>query len=217
MIKFFGKGKEPEEVKRTGKGHVPSDRVKDLSAKGFSEPEIIDVLRKEGFSAGEIDRALTQALKIGVTGAGETESLPTLKELQTPMTLGEPDEPFQPQMPETSMQYQSTGEYGAEELIESIVEERMGGLDERLVEFKAKYAALERGLSDLHHQLSIITKGRSEAEQTIVAKTEALKESMDDMNGRLSSLEKAFKEALPALIESVRSLTELIQRLKKEA
>ena len=45
MIKLFGGGKE--EAPPLGKGNVPTDRVKDLSSRGFSEPEIIDVLRKE--------------------------------------------------------------------------------------------------------------------------------------------------------------------------
>jgi len=216
MIKFLGKGKKPEEVKKIGKGIIPSERVKDLSAKGFSEPEIIDVLRKEGYSAEEIDRALTQALKIGVTGEGATEKLPTLRELQTPTWTTKPEDLSQPQMPEPSMQYSAEG-YGTEELIESIVQERMGELDERLTEFRAKHAALERGLADLHNQLSVISKGRSESEQTIISKMDAFKDSMEDINGRLSGLEKAFKGALPALIESVRSLTELVQQVKKEA
>jgi hypothetical protein len=40
---------------------------------------------------------------------------------------------------------------------------------------------------------------------------------MNEVNMRMASLEKAFKETLPALIESVRSLSDLVQRLKREA
>ena len=47
--------------------------VKELSDKGFSEPEMIDVLRKEGFSAEEIDRGLTQALELKVSGTPEPQ------------------------------------------------------------------------------------------------------------------------------------------------
>ena len=32
------------------KGFTPTDRVKELAGRGFSEPEMIDVLRREGFS-----------------------------------------------------------------------------------------------------------------------------------------------------------------------
>jgi len=215
MIKLFGK-KAPEESPTMGKGFIPIDRVRELSDKGFSEPEIIDVLRKEGFGAEEIDRALTQVLKIGVTGQPESPELPTLQNFQT-----EP-EPIEarsmmPQIPERSLDYPQYQEgYGTEELIESVVHERMGEVEQRFVEIGTKQADLERSISNLHHQLSIMSKGRSETEQSILAKVDSLKDTMDEINGRLSSLEKAFKDALPALIESVRSLTELVQRVKRE-
>jgi len=209
MLKLFGKKKE-EEV-GIGKGFIPVDRVKELSDKGFSEPEIIDVLRKEGFGAEEIDRALTQVLKLGVTGQPEVE-LPTMEDLQAT----EPEEyPETPQMPEQSLNYPQQ-DYGAEELVESVVNEQMGEVQQRFSELTAKQASLERSISNLHHQLSIMSQTKSQTEQSILARLDSLKDSLDDMNGRLSSLEKAFKDALPALIESVRSLTDLVQRVKKE-
>jgi len=227
MIKFLGMGKKkPETVKKLGKGFIPTDKVKDLSKKGFSEPEIIDVLRKEGFSADEIDSALTQALKIGVTGEEEkTEKLPTLRELQAEQTspsgglsMFDEEQTAAPEIPEPSLQYPQQyypqEGYGTEELVETIVQEKMNELNQKLIEFREKYSALERRMSDLHHQLSIMAKGRSETEQTIISKLDSFKDTINDINARLSSLEKAFKEALPALIESVRSLTDLVQRLK---
>jgi len=65
-LPFFGK-KKPEAIK--GKGFVPVDRARQLMSKGFSETEVIDVLRREGYSAEEIDKALTETLKAGVAGA----------------------------------------------------------------------------------------------------------------------------------------------------
>ena len=203
-------GKKAEAPPRLGKGFIPTDRVKELSDKGFSEPEIIDVLRKEGFSAEEIDRGLTQALELKISGAPEPQTgLPT---------FGQPQQALQmPQIPEPSLQYpQATEGYGTEELVESIVHEKMADVDEKLAEFRVRHADLERNLSNLHHQLSILTKGTSQTEQAIVAKLDSLKDSLTDMNASISSLEKAFKDALPALIESVRSLTDLVQRFKKE-
>jgi len=213
MIKFFGK-KKSEEASGIGKGFIPVDRVKELSDKGFSEPEIIDVLRKEGFGADEIDRALTQVLKIGVTGEEEPTELPTMEDIQAQQPSPQPGIP---QIPERSIQYPQYPEsYGTEELVESVVHERMGEVDQKFTELMAKQTELERYISNLHHQLSILSKGRSETEQSILAKLDSFKDSLDDMNGRMSSLEKAFKDALPALIESVRSLTDLAQRMKKE-
>ena len=210
MVKLFGLGgKKAEEMPRLGKGFVPGDRVRELSDKGFSEPEIIDVLRREGFSAEEIDRALTQVLELKVSGQPEPQ--------QNLPIFGQPQQPQIPQIPEPSLQYPQGAEgYGTEELVESIINERMMDVDQKLAEFNMKNADLERNISNLHHQLSIITKSRSQAEQTIITKLDSMKDSMVEVDGRMSSLEKAFKDALPALIESVRALTDLVQRFKKD-
>ena len=233
MIKLLGanKKKEPEKTPRIGKGMVPIEKVKSLSNKGFSEPEMIDVLRKEGYSSEEIDSALTQALKIGVTGESEDymSKPPTLQELQTqqmqpptqPQMFDIPQNTQIPQTPEPSMQFQQAyypeGDYNTEELVESIVQERMGELNGKLTEFRSKYSNLERKMADLHNQLSIVSKSKSESENIIVNKLDSYGDTLADMNARLSSLEKAFKETLPALIESVRALTDLVGRFKREA
>lgn len=231
MIKFLGsKNKKPEKMPKLGKGMVPTNKVKELSNKGFSEPEIIDILRKEGFSSEEIDSGLTQAVRIGVTGeAGEYMTrLPTLQELQMqpqpiqqsmPFIMQESGPP--PQVPEPSMQLQQTyypqADYNTEELVEAIVQERMGELNQKLTEFRGKYSNLERKMLDLHNQLSVISKSKSESEHVILSKIDSFGSTITEMNGRLSGLEKAFKEALPALIESVRALTDLVGRFKREA
>lgn len=65
-LPFFGKKKKP--TKSDGRGYMPTDRSKELMGKGFSELDTIDVLRREGFSPNEIDKALTQVVKEGVVG-----------------------------------------------------------------------------------------------------------------------------------------------------
>ncbi len=80
-----------------------------------------------------------------------------------------------------------------------------------------KQADLERRMTDLHHQMNIISKGRSQADQAIINKLDSFKDLMTDIDARVSSLDKAFRETLPALIESVRSLSDLVQRFKREA
>jgi DNA-binding transcriptional MerR regulator len=69
-LPFFGKKKKPAESK--GRGYMPTDRSKELMGKGFSELDTIDVLRREGFSPDEIDKALTQVVKEGVVGGGDS-------------------------------------------------------------------------------------------------------------------------------------------------
>ena len=231
-MKLFGAKNKPENNPKLGKGTIPTDKVKNLSEKGFSEPEIIDVLRKEGYSSEEIDSALTQVLKIGVTGETEfsMQTPPTLKELQsyeqqpqmqeTLLPLSQQSNAPTSQMPEQSMQFQQyypQEDYNTEELIESIVQEKMGDLDKKLTDFRARYMNLERKMADLHNQLTISSKGKDETEQVLISKIDSVRDNLTDMNAKISSLDKAFREALPSLIESVRALTDLVGRFKREA
>jgi DNA-binding transcriptional MerR regulator len=230
LIKFLGSKNKPEKSPKLGKGMIPTEKIKSLSNKGFSEPEIIDVLRKEGYSSEEIDSGLTQALKLGVTGQaeGSMSAPPTLQELQAQSQLtGTNPQPQMPpsmqqeqvQMPEQSMEFQQNyypaNDYNTEELLESIVQERMSELDHKLVEFKDKYKNLERKMADLHNQLTVISKNKTESDHAIMSKLDSFGNNLVEMNSRLSSFEKAFKEALTDLNESVRSLTDLVGRLKR--
>lgn len=214
-FQLFGK-KEPERMPSAGKGYVPVDRIRDLASKGFSEPDMIDVLRKEGFSADEIDRGLTEALKAGIAGvtppAPQTApALPTLEQLQ-------PSQPQIPQIPETSLPEQySQQQYAPEEYVEYLVRERTAEIDDRIREFVVRYEELEKRMTEVHDQINTLAKAKTGSEELILSKIESFKEIITDVDIRLNSLEKAFKETLPALIEAVRTLSDLVQRTKREA
>lgn len=47
---------------------VPTDEVRALSSRGVPEPDIINTLRREGFSTSEIDQAMKEALRSRVSG-----------------------------------------------------------------------------------------------------------------------------------------------------
>ena len=53
--------------------------------------------------------------------------------------------------------------------------------------------------------------------QSILRRIETLKDSLDEMNTRIATLERAFKETFPSLIEGIKLLSEVVQKLKKEA
>lgn len=59
---IFGKKRE-DKKKRIGKGFIPIDKVKELVSSNVPEGEIIEALRREGFSAEETDKAFIGALK----------------------------------------------------------------------------------------------------------------------------------------------------------
>ncbi|MEM5836441.1 MAG: hypothetical protein QXR09_01740 [Candidatus Aenigmatarchaeota archaeon] len=210
---------KPEVVK----SKPPVERIKELSSKGFSEVEIIDILRKEGYSPEEIDAGLTEALKMGVSGIsppGEGPvSLPKLEDLQPKQT--------QLEIPETSLpqdySYYTTPlyalhseqSYPTEDYIEFIVKEKTAELNDKLKEFMIKYSELEKKFAEIHQQLNELMRAKTSGEQLVLARLDEVKSVLTDMETRIAGLEKAFKDALPALIESVRALSDVVQRVKK--
>jgi len=216
---FFKKKKEKEAA--LGKGFVPKDRARDLSSKGFTEPEIINALRKEGFSAGEIDKGLMQGLRDGVAEV-KTEPAPAVEQkpgLPTLEEITKAQKPQMPAVPETSLpeEYYYPDTYETEEYVQTLVKERVQDIEEKLGNFSVKYGELDSRIQQIYNQLSLLTKKKPSEEQLLSTKLDALKDTVDDISTRLNSLERAFKETLPALIESVRALSDLVQRLKKEA
>jgi hypothetical protein len=202
-----------------GKGYPPVERVRELASKGFSEVDMIDILKKEGYSADEIDSALTEALKMGVAGisppAEGVPALPRAEELQPKQAAVE--------MPETSLPQdyyyapQQQQQYPTEEYIDYVVRERTAELDDKLKEFMIKYSELEKRMGEIYEQLNELAKAKTTGEQLIITRLDELKALMVDLESRLAGVEKAFKEALPALIESVRALSDVVQRMKREA
>jgi len=204
---------KPVESVLMGKGYIPVDKIKQLAQKGFSEQDMIDVLRKDGFSPDEIDKGLTEALKEGVSGIeppSEQTALPTMEELQPKKeALVVPEQP----LPE---QYYATQQYPTEEYVEYLVKERTSELDQKLGEFAIRYNELEKRLIDMSERLNAMASEKSSGEQLIISKIDSMKDALVDMESKVSAFEKAFKDTLPALIESVRALSNLAQKARRE-
>jgi len=210
--------KELPNIISIGKG-IPADKVRDMSSKGFSEPEIIDVLRKDGYSADDIDKALTQTLKSGLSGSSYPPTSLQQTSMQSQLPSLETVEPQMSQMPETSLPesyYYPEQQYPAQEYVDIAVKDRMIDVDQKINEFEIRYEELKGRMQNLHEQLNTMLQARTGEQQQILSKIEAFTNAVNDMDIRLNSMEKAFKETLPALIESVRGLIDLVSRLKKE-
>lgn len=72
-------------------------------------------------------------------------------------------------------------------------------------------------MSAAYDQLSSLSQTRTSEQQQILNKMDSWKDVLEDVDMRLSALEKAFKDTLPPMIESVRALSDLVERLKREA
>jgi uncharacterized phage infection (PIP) family protein YhgE len=208
----FLKKKKAEVI---GKGFIPIDRVREMSSKGFSEPQIVETLLKEGFTVDEIDKALTQALRTSVSGPTEKKEevkLPTLEEIVKEEKMPEvPEKPLAESYPE---HYPEAERYSTEEYVDYLVQARVSEIVEKIKEIDLKYSELEKRIENVRSQLDEILKARSEEQKQILSRIDSFNENVNEMSIKVSGLEKVFKETLPALIESVRALSELVQRLK---
>ncbi|HIQ50083.1 MAG TPA: hypothetical protein EYH56_02725 [Nanoarchaeota archaeon] len=88
-------GKKPK--KKIEKG-IPIDMVRNLASKGMSDQEIVAVLRKQGYSPYEIERALSLALKSTITQNTPSQiSTPQSPAPQEKIPIPKPPEqPFSP-------------------------------------------------------------------------------------------------------------------------
>ena len=88
-----GAGAPPRNVKG-----APSDRVRQLSSQGLSEPEIIRALKDEGFSPIQVDSAMRSVLKDSIGGPGDM-----------PRLSGPPGRDYPQPPPETKEEFERPG------------------------------------------------------------------------------------------------------------
>jgi len=212
QLPFLKKKEQP------AKNFVSTERVNELAGRGFSEPEMIDVLRKEGYTPEAIDNALTQSIKMNVTSEPKPQQpletkddgLPTLEELTPKAEM--------PQMPESPLPQQYyQQQYPTEDYVDYIVQSRVAEVNEKLNELDIRHQEMEKRMESISQQLNQLLQTRSGEHQEILSRIDNFTDTVSDVNIRIGSLEKVFKETLPALIESVRALSSLVQMMKREA
>jgi chromosome segregation ATPase len=200
----------------------PIERVKELSSHGFSEPEIIDVLRKEGYSPQEIDLALTEALKEKLqtpvpTQQKEEEKIPSFEDVVKKV---QPEQQTQPQpIQQPNIQYQQTQlqseqQYSWEDYfnyIDYLIHSRISEINKELEKINTKYQELERRIEEINLNVRESVSKKEETYTQILKKFDELNSSIADLAQRIVTLEELLKDILPALIESVRSLTKIAQ------
>ena len=192
----------------------PVERVRELSSHGFSEPEIIDILRREGYSPQEIDLALTQVLKEKLQTTSievknkevETTKTPKFEEVTKKLQL---DQPSQVQQPQTQTEYSWEDYFN---YIDYLIHSRVSELTKELEKINLKYQTLEKRIEEISQSMKETLTSKEESYSKILKKLEESSQKIDQLSQRINALEEIFKEILPALIESIRSLARLAQK-----
>ncbi|MEM5870980.1 MAG: hypothetical protein QXX04_01275 [Candidatus Aenigmatarchaeota archaeon] len=227
---LFGSKKE----KKEGRGEIPTEKVKNFLNRGFSEIEIIDILRKEGYSPEEIDKALMQAsIEIKSSQLFQSSQFQisqSQSQLQSPPQLPQPPQlsPLQTQIVETkqaqptsiqneikeSFEESQIDYISLQEYIDYLLRSKTQEINKRLMEINLKFKELEERVLGLKEEIESVSKGTKEDLNKILNEIRLNRDNINDLSIKVETLNKTLKELLPSLIESVRLLSEIIQKLK---
>ena len=201
------------------------NRVQELSSQGKNEKEIINIMRQEGYSNEEISGALNKSIKFKVTGPSQAYTdqppMPTMRNESSSRFIAPPPETggsFQGGTDNNNViEMSEDEEIGLEELIEEIIDEKWKGVNTDLRE-------IQKGFIQLQDQIDFINQRINKLEEKERGKDKEIKDMIDDsttqmqrIEGRIGSIEKAFKDFLPDLTENVRSLSSIVEKMKKSA
>lgn len=202
----------------TNKKKEPAEQVvQRLSSQGKSERDIINFMRKEGYPNEQISKALNKAIKFRVTGAPQPASynpqpapMPDFsrKEFVAPM----PEQPLQ----ENILEMSEEEEIGLEELVEEIVEEKWKDSMAELKDIEKAIVQLQDQIQFLNEKIKHVDKAGDEKKGELKSLIEESSAHIENIESRIGSVEKAFKEFLPSLTENVRSLSGIVDNLKKD-
>jgi len=198
----------------------PIDRVKDLSSKGFSEIEIIDVLRKEGYSPQEIDLALSQVLKESIEKTTKKE-VSTQEQQQTDVTKRLEE---LAQSTQTQSQIQSYPSYTQNQIswedyfsyVDYIIQSRVNEIVNEVKLMEGKYQELQKRIEDLASEVKSQRGKELELKSEISQNFYNLEKSIKDLSVKIEGMEEILKEILPTLIDSVRTLNSLLNTLTRK-
>ncbi|MEM1687410.1 MAG: hypothetical protein QXE43_00625 [Candidatus Aenigmatarchaeota archaeon] len=227
---LFGSKKE----KKEGRGEIPTEKVKNFLNKGFSEIEIIDILRKEGYSPEEIDKALMQAsIEIKSSQLFQSSQFQisqSQSQPQSPPQTPQPPQisPLQTQIVETkqaqptsiqneikeSFEESQIDYISLQEYIDYLLRSKTQEINKRLMEINLKFKELEERVLGLKEEIESVSKGTKEDLNKILNEIRLNRDNINDLSIKVETLNKTLKELLPSLIESVRLLSEIIQKLK---
>ncbi len=207
---LFGKKKKEETLKE-----MPIDEVRNMSKKGMTDHDIIKTLKSKGYSYEEIEKAMLQAVK---TGVNEAEPAPKqrsrFEEFSMPPS-GVQEEDFQSgDMPEFDAvlpeEQQSSPELMMEELIESVMEDKISKYDTEVKKLRESLDTMKNDMKTVEQKLTDIRAQPQESG------SQELAEQIEDLQARVGGLERAFKQFLPSLTKNIESLSKMIHEMKQK-
>ena len=185
------------------------DRVTFLISQGLAEPEIIKVLKDEGYSFQEIDSGISTVLKSTVSDQPpEVPEENTIPDELSPLIVTEEDQ-RSPQKVQSEMIEQMNA------IMEQMMEEKLSIFSSELDRIDSKFESIEGKIQKAIAQITDFEAAEKRDEAKEDAKIQEINAKETDLEPRIASLEKAFKDIIPGLVESIRELRETINSSKR--
>ena len=193
---------------------ISIDELKEMSARGMSDRDIIKTYKGRGYDYDEIEKVMLQAVKEGAS----TEEAPS-----PPPMPEQPEEAMYPQQEEFAPPELAQGhtelkedefspELIVEELVEGVVEEKWKKFEESVSNVKEDMESMRVSMKQMQQKVDQIKPSGDTAE--LESKVLEFSERLDDLDARIGGLEKAFRQFLPSLTRNIESLSNIIHEMK---
>ena len=224
----------------SSQGMSEPEIISRLQAQGFAPEHIDKALRialKEKVISGapptpmEMTEPAPEAPMPTPFGVAETPTghMPMGEVTRRPMPIGYPPEriiqnPIEQPVPQQDFEQpqvqrpeaQPTTEITVEEIIEAIIAERWKDFEERLNNFEKKDLQLQNQIEDIRKKIGNVENLLEVKEKTMISKLEEFGGSMENIEGRIGSIERVFKDFMPELTTNIKTMSDLVERMKKE-
>ena len=222
------KGKVPSELMifvradRMAEKPIPVEEVRTMVSHGFSERDIIRQLKSQGYSFGDIEKAIMEVVKSGVTAEGSEpapQAAPQMEDEESsrrpqhppsrrayeapealeplpPVGVGVPEMP----PPEKEAPQEEEEQQYVEDIVESV-------LEEKFEKFTSEMNILKEEFEQLRSSVAMLKQKKPESTDLSPDITKRL----DDLEARIGGLEKAFRQYLPELAKGVERLSKIIK------
>ncbi len=103
-----------------------------------------------------------------------------------------------------------------EEVIEGVIADKWASFEKRLSGFDQRDQQIEKRIDDLRGQIDEVHALMNKSEQTFIGKLDEFGGHIGGIESRIGSIEKVFKDFLPELTDNVRTISDIVERMKKD-
>lgn len=180
---------------------VPLDKVLNLRSQGFTDPQIVEALQREGYRTDQIYNAINQG---DLKGPAQP--------IQPPQAAPAPTPDLPPQMEE----YGTGGSEKIEEIAEAIIDEKWKELTkniDKIIEWKDK---TETRMTEIERTFDEMKKSFESLHNAILGKVSEYDQNIVNLGAEIKAMEKVFQKLLPTFTENVHELSRITGKLTKK-